>query len=102
VRLAVVSFATKPSPPSRGRLFVARLSVRRTDTGARLRAGEVSCAARLAGRRLALYAAGFRGMYAECTWRIPSSAKGKLLTGAVGVSARGLRSARSFRSRVAG
>ena len=87
-------------PREAGRTFAAAIEVSRADTGARVRAGRVLCAAKVGRATLRVRAAGFRKGLARCKWRIPASARGKLLRGSVGLSYRGLRIDRPFAQRV--
>lgn len=100
LRLALTRFVTFPTHSKAGRSFAALIAVTRTDTGARVSAGKVVCPARVGQKRIRLLRAGFRRKMARCAWRIPASAKRKLLRGSVTLKYRGLRVRRSFRQRV--
>jgi hypothetical protein len=89
VRSAAVRFA--PSAPVAGRAFrVAAASGLLSDGTSR--AATASCTARIAGRRLA---------GSRCSWRLPSSARGKPLTISVRVRVDGVGTvARAYRFRI--
>jgi len=67
-----------------GRL-VASVTFVRLGTGKPLTAGQVRCRAEVDGRRLRVLANTFAGAAARCAWSIPAWARGKQLTGVVGV-----------------
>lgn len=79
-----------------GRPYTARLVAARSDTGATLSGGTVSCTATAGGRRLAVRSRGFVGTAARCTWVIPAAARGSTIRGTVTVRFEGLRVSRSF------
>lgn len=82
-----------------GSALTARAVVLGSDFDQPLDRGAVACAARLGGHALAgkgKFAAG----RAVCTWRVPKSARHKLLSGTLSVASQGARAARSFSARV--
>jgi hypothetical protein len=100
LKLAVKSFALSPSRPQAGRNFTASMVATRSDTGATLTGGQVSCTAAVAGKRLAARAHAFSGNRARCAWQIPASARGRRLSGKVTVVFEGRRVSRSFSATV--
>ena len=100
VQLKVTRFLTIPKRSHAGRLLDARIAVVRTDTGARVRSGGVSCKATVGRLRLAVRSARFRSGLAACSWRVPASAAGKMLRGTVGVTFGGSTISRTFSRRV--
>lgn len=81
---------------SAGRPYTVRLVAARSDTGATLSGGTVTCTATAGGRRLAVRSRGFVGTEARCTWVIPAAARGSTIRGTVTVRFEGLRVGRSF------
>jgi hypothetical protein len=100
LRLVVRSFSTKPARPTAGRTFTAQLVGERSDTGAVLQGGQVTCAASVGGRRLAVRTHAVISGRATCTWAIPASARGQTLRGSVKISFEGLTVSKSFSATV--
>lgn len=98
LRLLARRFST--DRPAAGRVFTARLVAARSDTGAVLSSGQVTCTATVAGRRLAVRTKRFVGREARCAWAIPSSAADQTIRGSVAVQFEGLRVRRSFAATV--
>jgi hypothetical protein len=101
LKLVVRTFSTKPARPTAGRTFTVQLVSARSDTGAVLQGGQVSCAATVGGRRLAARTHSVISGRATCTWTIPASARGQTLHGSVRIGFEGLSASRSFSARVA-
>jgi hypothetical protein len=78
-----------------GRL-VASVTFVLLETGKPLRGGQVHCRAEVDGRRLRVLANTFAGAMARCAWQVPSWAKGKQLTGLVGVRVGDAAATRTF------
>jgi hypothetical protein len=93
--LVVKRLTTTPVRPAAGKPFSAKLQVARSDTGALLQGGRVTCAGR-AGAKAVRGAGRFVGRAAVCTWRIPANAKGKAFRGSITIVFEGLRATRSF------
>jgi hypothetical protein len=100
LRLAVKSFALSPSRPRAGSTFTASMVATRSDTGATLAGGQVSCTAAVAGKRLAARVHRFSGGKARCAWQIPRAARGQKIRGTVTVVFEGRRVSRSFSATV--
>jgi hypothetical protein len=81
-----------------GRLFTVRFRVH-TLTGP-LQRGSVRCAARVGRTSLRTSGKRFAPGVASCTWRLPRSARGKLVRASVHVSSRGLALTRTLAKRV--
>jgi hypothetical protein len=73
-----------------------RLVAARSDTGAVLQNGRVTCTARAGTTRLRSQVARVTGGAAVCTWLLPANAKGKTLRASTTVSFEGLRATRSI------
>jgi hypothetical protein len=95
LRLLAKSFSLTPRRPQAGRTLTARLVAARSDTGAVLTGGRVVCSASLGGARIAGRGR-FIGREARCAWQLPSSARGKRITGSIAVVFEGRRVSRSF------
>jgi hypothetical protein len=100
LRLVVKGFTTAPRSPSAGRSFSAFLVAARSDSGAVLKGGRVTCVATIAGRRLSARVHGVVGGRATCTWPIPSSAHGQTIRGSVAVVFEGLTARKAFSAKI--
>ena len=98
--LLVKRFAATPAKPRAGKPFSLRLRVARSDTGALVQGGRVTCVGRIGSARLRPTSARFVGSEAVCAFNIPAAAKGKTFRGSVTIVFEGLRSTRSFSGRV--
>jgi hypothetical protein len=99
--LVVRRLTTTPRVPRAGREFTMRLTAARSDTGATVQNGRVTCVARVGGVRLRAQQAQVTGGAAVCTWMIPPKAKGKLFRGSLTIAFEGLKATRSISRRVA-
>lgn len=84
--------------PRAGGVLNARLRVRGGGRGVRVR--RVRCVARIEGRTLARIVRAASGRRARCAWRLPLSARGKVVRGSVRVKAGGRAITRRFRALV--
>jgi hypothetical protein len=100
LRLNVKSFTLSPRRPRAGGSFTASMAATRSDTGASLAGGTVTCTARVGSRRLSANVHRFAGGRARCGWRIPASARGQRLRGTVTIVFEGRRVSRSFSATV--
>ncbi len=83
-RLSASKLVLSPMRPVAGRPFSVSAVVTRSDTGAVIKTGSVTCKVRLG--KTSLRAAGtFRDQSARCTMAIPRTAKGKTLSGSLTV-----------------
>lgn len=98
--LVVRSFTRTPSRPAAGRTFTLRMVAARSDTGAVLRNGRVTCLGRAGTARLRAQVARVQGGAVVCTWLIPANAKGRTFRGSVAVVFEGLRASRSHSARI--
>lgn len=98
--LEVTGFMSSPDPPRAGKLFTARLTVERSDTGARPAKGRAACSARVARKALPLRGRTFGGGVARCTWAVPANASGKTIRGTIAASSGGKTVAKTFARRV--
>ncbi len=99
--LLVRRFTTTPAAaPAAGKPFTMRLVASRSDTGAVIQNGRVTCVGRAGTTRLRAQLARVTGGAAVCTWLIPKGAKGKTFRGSVAVSFEGLNASRSISRRI--
>ena len=99
-RLVLKSLKTTPASPKAGKGYIVRMSATRSDTGAPISGGEVTCVARLGGKTLRAKSAGFVGGQAVCTFQLPRTAKGKVLRGTITITFEGRKLARPFGGKV--
>jgi hypothetical protein len=98
--LVVRSLRRTPAAPRAGRTFTLRMVAARSDTGAALQNGRVTCVGRAGNARLRAQLARVQGGAVVCTWQIPANAKGRTFRGSVTVVFEGLRASRSFSARI--
>jgi hypothetical protein len=72
----------------------------RSDTGAIVQNGRVSCLGRAGNARLRATVQRVVGGWATCTWLLPPNSKGKRFRGSVAIVFEGLRAAESFSGRI--
>lgn len=92
---AIAGTPAQVGPTHGGRLF-ASVTFVAMDTGRPLTGGEVRCRAEVDGHRLRVLASAFQGASARCGWSVPSWAKGKQVTGLVGVKVGNAAATRMF------
>ena len=98
--LVVKSFRPTPARPAAGRPFTLRLVAARSDSGAVVQNGRVTCVGKLGNLRLRATVQRVQGGAATCTWSIPANARGKTFRGSVTVSFEGLKAAQSYTGKV--
>jgi hypothetical protein len=98
--LVVRSLKPTPAKPVAGRPFTLKLVAARSDTGAVVQNGRVTCVGRVGSARLKAQVQRVQGGAATCTWTIPANAKGKAFRGSVTVSFEGLKAAQSYTGKV--
>jgi hypothetical protein len=98
--LVVKSLKPTPAKPVAGRPFTLRLIATRSDTGAAVQSGRVTCVGRLGSTRLKAQVQRVQGGAATCTWNIPATAKGKTFRGSATVAFEGLKAAQSYTGKV--
>lgn len=94
-KLLVRNFSTVPARPLAGKPFALRLQAARSDTGALVQGGRVTCVGRAGTARLT-GTGRFVGRQAVCTFRIPAGAKGKTFRGSITIVFEGLKATRSY------
>ena len=98
--LVVKSLKPTPKAPTAGRAFTLRLVAARSDTGAVVQNGRVTCVGRIGNARLKAQVQRVLGGGATCTWNLPATAKGKTFRGSVAVVFEGLKASQSFSRKV--
>lgn len=98
--LVVRSLKPTPARPVAGRPFTLKLVAARSDTGAAVQNGRVTCNGRVGSARLKAQLQRVQGGAATCTWNIPAGAKAKTFRGSVTVAFEGLRAAQSYTGKV--
>jgi hypothetical protein len=76
------------------------MTAARSDTGATLRNGRVTCVGRAGTTRLKARVARVVNGQVTCTWTIPVKAKGKTFRGSAAVTFEGLKATRSLSARI--
>jgi hypothetical protein len=94
------SLSSRPRIVRAGDRVTVRMHVVRADTGATIRSGTVSCAARVGSARLRVPSGRFVGGRATCSFRLPSGATGKTLRGSIAVTVAGKTVGRTFTRRI--
>ena len=98
--LVVKGLKPTPKSPKAGLPFSLRLVAARSDTGAAVQNGRVTCIGRVGNTRLKAQVQRVQGGAAVCTWNIPPTAKGNSFRGSVAVVFEGLRASQSFTGKV--
>ncbi len=98
--LVVKKLTPSPANPTAGHAFTLRLVAARSDTGAVVQNGKVTCVGRVGNARLKAQFERVAGGAAVCTWQIPPKAKGKTFHGSVSVVFEGLTAKQSFSRKV--
>jgi hypothetical protein len=98
--LVVKSLKPTPAKPVAGKPFTLRLVAARSDTGATVQNGRVTCVGRLGSARLTATVQRVQGGAATCTWNLPATAKGKTFRGTVTVAFEGLKASQSYTGKV--
>ena len=98
--LVVRGVTTTPRAPKAGSTFTMRMTAARSDTGAVLQNGRVTCVGRAGTARLRAQLARVQGGAVVCTWLIPANAKGKTFKGSATVLFEGLRASRSISRKI--
>ena len=86
--------------PTAGKPLTVRMVTARSDTGAVVQNGRVTCTGRVGSVRLKAKVQRVIAGAATCTWQLPAGSKGKRFRGSVAVTFEGLRAAESFTSRI--
>jgi hypothetical protein len=98
--LVVKRFAQAPAQPVAGKPFALQLTVARSDTGAVLQGGDVTCIGRVGSTPVPAQVHSVVNRVAVCSFRIPKTAKGKTFRGSIAISFEGLKAGRSFSGKI--
>lgn len=98
--LVAKKLTASPAKPKAGKPFTLRLVAARSDTGAVVRNGKVTCVAKAGSARLKAQVARVVGGAATCTWTIPAGAAGKAFRGSVTISFEGLKTSKGYAGKV--
>lgn len=98
--LVAKKLTASPAKPAAGKPFTLRLVAARSDTGAVVQNGRVTCAAKAGNKALKAQVARVVGGAATCTWAIPAGTSGKTFRGTVSVSFEGLKASQSYVAKV--
>jgi hypothetical protein len=98
--LVVRRLTRSPSAPAAGKTFTLRMVTARSDSGAVLQNGRVTCVGRAGTTRLRAQLARVTGGAVTCTWLIPANAKRRTFRGTVTVVFEGLRASRGYSARI--
>jgi len=98
--LVVRSLRPTPKNPTAGRSFMLRLVAARSDTGAVVQNGRVTCVGRVGNVRVKAQVQRVVGGAATCTWNLAPGAKGKTFRGSVAVVFEGLRASQGYSGKV--
>jgi len=98
--LTSTAFTVAPRPAKAGRLFSVSLAAKENDTNGPVTAGTVGCAASIAGKRLVATTHALRNGIAVCVWRLPATAKGRVVRGLITLTVQGTSLTRGFSARI--
>jgi hypothetical protein len=98
--LTVTAFTIAPRPAKAGRPLSVSMAVNENDTNGPVAVGTVGCAASIAGKRLVATTHALRNGIAVCVWRLPATAKGRIVRGLITLTVQGTTLTRGFSARV--
>jgi len=98
--LVVKSLKPTPAKPTAGKAFTLRLVAARSDTGAVVQNGRVTCVGRIGKARLKAQIQRVVAGAATCTWNLPPTAKAKTFRGSVAVVFEGLKASQGYSGKV--
>jgi hypothetical protein len=99
-RLVFKSLKTAPTSPKAGKTVTVRMAATRSDTGAAIVNGRVTCAAKAGTKRVAPKSARFAGGQATCVFTVPANASGKTLRGTIKIVFEGKTLTRPFSAKI--
>ena len=98
--LVVKSLKPTPAKPTAGRAFTLRLVAARSDTGAVVQNGRVTCVGRIGKARLKAQVQRVVAGAATCMWNLPPTAKAKTFRGSVAVVFEGLKASQGYAGKI--
>jgi hypothetical protein len=94
--LTVIGSAISPKRPVAGKTLLAGIQVGRSDINEVLDVGKVGCKLQAGTASVRAIGSGLRSGVAICSWKVPKSAKGKLLKATVSVTYGGVTAKKTF------
>ena len=98
--LVAKRFTQAPAKPAAGKSFTLRLVAARSDTGAVIQDGRVTCVGRAGNARLKAQIARVVAGAATCTWNLPPTMSGKTFRGSVTVRFEGLGLTQAYAGKI--
>jgi hypothetical protein len=98
--LVVKKVSSTPKSPAAGKRFTFRMTAARSDTGATIRNGKVTCKGRVGTTSLKAKTAKVVNGAVTCVWVIPAKSKGKRFRGSAAVQFEGLKASRSYSGKI--
>jgi len=98
--LVVRKLTPAPKKPTAGKAFTLRLVAARSDTGAVVQNGRVTCVGRIGNARLKAQVQRVVAGAATCTWNLPPASKAKTFRGSVAVVFEGLKASQSYAGKI--
>jgi len=98
--LVVKKLTPAPTRPTAGKAFTLRLVAARSDTGAVVQNGRVTCVGRIGKARLKAQVQRVVAGAATCTWNLPPASKAKTFRGSVAVVFEGLKASQSYAGKI--
>jgi hypothetical protein len=99
--LKVTALTVAPRPAKAGRPLTVSMAATENDTNGPVTTGTVTCAASVAGAKLVPTTHVVRNGVAVCTWKVPATAKGRIVRGLITLKVKGVSTTRGFSDRVA-
>ena len=98
--LVAKRFTQAPAKPAAGKSFTLRLVAARSDSGAVIQDGRVTCVGRAGNARLKAQIARVVAGAATCTWNLPPTTSGKTFRGSVTVRFEGLGLTQAYAGKI--
>lgn len=98
--LKVTALTVAPRPAKAGRPLTVSMAATENDTNGPVTTGTVTCAASVAGAKLVPTTHVVRNGVAVCTWKVPATAKGRIVRGLITLKVKGVSTTRGFSDRV--
>lgn len=99
-RVVFKSLKTAPASPKAGGTFTVRMAATRSDTGAPILNGRVTCAAKAGAKTMRPSSARFVGGQAVCVFSVPKGSSGKTIRGTIKITFEGKSLTRPFSAKI--
>jgi hypothetical protein len=99
-RVVFKSLKTAPASPKAGGTFTVRMAATRSDTGAPIINGRVTCTAKAGARTMRPNSARFVGGNAVCVFSVPRGTAGKTIRGTIKITFEGKSLTRPFSTKI--